>query len=524
MGQDAVGPGSNIQPQNVDDLLRAGIAAAKSGQREHAHDLLMHVVEQDEENISAWLWLSTVVDSLDDREVCLENVLTLDPDNDVARNGLEVLHRQRVDRTLREGIAAAKSGQREQARELLMRAVEQDERNVSAWLWLGSVVGDLDEREACLENALSLDPDNDAARRGLALVQKQKQKHTQPPLPAPVPESPVAARARTAATPVAAVLGEDFASRQLPPEPEPPPSAVRDEFDDEYLCPYCAVLTEPQDRKCKACGGDLWIRFRRQEERSTSLWTVLPFQFFVTFLLGQIPLLVLIYVGLRATNTLAMLDISDPLALLDAYLNSEFSTPLEIINAAFAVMSPFFFLLSFLPCLFSLVVFIGLYLRWKPAYYLLLAEAVGGLIAAAAAMLLAQNIVCGAGGAALGLLMLLLAFRTEDDFQWDKKRVVLRTDPGLSSGTDFILRGSLYAKRKMWAMSAIHLRRAVAFLPSDPDCHIGLATVYLRLKWYDRAAKTLEKVRQISPDDPQVEKLQALLGDLRSADQAESSV
>ena len=80
---------SFLQPQDVGSWLRAGIAAAKAGQRERARTLLMRVVEQDEENVSAWLWLSGVVDSLDDREVCLENVLTLDPDNDAATNQTE---------------------------------------------------------------------------------------------------------------------------------------------------------------------------------------------------------------------------------------------------------------------------------------------------------------------------------------------------------------------------------------------------------------------------------------------------
>ncbi len=79
----------------VDDLLREGIAAAKSGQRERAYELLMQVVEQDEENVLAWLWLSGVVDSLDDRETCLENALALDPTCEPARKGLAWIRKQR---------------------------------------------------------------------------------------------------------------------------------------------------------------------------------------------------------------------------------------------------------------------------------------------------------------------------------------------------------------------------------------------------------------------------------------------
>jgi tetratricopeptide (TPR) repeat protein len=70
-------------------------------------------------------------------------------------------------RLLAEGIAAFHAGQREQARALFMRLVELDERDELAWLWLGEVVGDPEEREICLENALTINPENAAARRSL---------------------------------------------------------------------------------------------------------------------------------------------------------------------------------------------------------------------------------------------------------------------------------------------------------------------------------------------------------------------
>ena len=75
------------------ELLQQGTALAKAGQREEARSILMQVVEQDERNESAWLWLSGVVDSDDDKAVALENVLTLNPDNEWARRGLQMLGR-----------------------------------------------------------------------------------------------------------------------------------------------------------------------------------------------------------------------------------------------------------------------------------------------------------------------------------------------------------------------------------------------------------------------------------------------
>ncbi|HSD82777.1 MAG TPA: tetratricopeptide repeat protein [Anaerolineae bacterium] len=68
--------------------LTNGIAAAKAGKRAEARELLLRVVDADENNVQAWLWLSSVVTTLEDREVCLQNVLALDPVNEAAQRGL----------------------------------------------------------------------------------------------------------------------------------------------------------------------------------------------------------------------------------------------------------------------------------------------------------------------------------------------------------------------------------------------------------------------------------------------------
>ncbi len=79
---------------DVSSWLQEGIAAAKAGEQARARGLLQQVVEADENNLQAWLWLSGVVTTLEDREVCLENVLTLDPANEKARQGLAWVREQ----------------------------------------------------------------------------------------------------------------------------------------------------------------------------------------------------------------------------------------------------------------------------------------------------------------------------------------------------------------------------------------------------------------------------------------------
>ena len=52
----------------------------------------MRVVELDDHNELAWLWLSGIVEAFEDRRSCLENVLEINPDNATAQAGLRWLN------------------------------------------------------------------------------------------------------------------------------------------------------------------------------------------------------------------------------------------------------------------------------------------------------------------------------------------------------------------------------------------------------------------------------------------------
>src|SRR5215207_6024198 len=79
---------------NVDAMVLGGQNAFKAGNKEEARALLMKAAELDPYNEQAWLWLSAVVDGVDDQRTCLENVLAINPQNERARNGLQVLIQQ----------------------------------------------------------------------------------------------------------------------------------------------------------------------------------------------------------------------------------------------------------------------------------------------------------------------------------------------------------------------------------------------------------------------------------------------
>ena len=70
----------------------------------------------------------------------------------------------------REALEAIEKNQRGRARDLLTRLLRVDKENADYWLWLSSVVESDKERLFCLKSVLRLDPDNEAAQRGLRLI------------------------------------------------------------------------------------------------------------------------------------------------------------------------------------------------------------------------------------------------------------------------------------------------------------------------------------------------------------------
>jgi Tfp pilus assembly protein PilF len=84
-----------MDEQTLAQMLYDGAVAVQQGDLERARDLLLQVVEADENNAEAWLWLSGAVEDIDDQQTALENVLALDPENEAAQSGLNWIDRRR---------------------------------------------------------------------------------------------------------------------------------------------------------------------------------------------------------------------------------------------------------------------------------------------------------------------------------------------------------------------------------------------------------------------------------------------
>lgn len=74
------------------DTLQAGITAAREGRNAaEARALLQQALQAEPRSEQGWLWMSAVVETDDERRICLERVLTINPNNQTAQAGLEKL-------------------------------------------------------------------------------------------------------------------------------------------------------------------------------------------------------------------------------------------------------------------------------------------------------------------------------------------------------------------------------------------------------------------------------------------------
>jgi len=165
------------------NLLHQAIEAARAGRKVEARDLLLQVVESDPRNEMAWMWLSGLVDSLEDRIIACENVLTINPANEKVRGYLAELQRRKnaslAKRNIDEAVdllnrarESAERGEKDAALRLAQEALEKNNQYEDAWLLIAKVSPDLNQQLTALEKALSINPSNAGAVSALKEVRR----------------------------------------------------------------------------------------------------------------------------------------------------------------------------------------------------------------------------------------------------------------------------------------------------------------------------------------------------------------
>lgn len=146
--------------------------AAAAGDREKAVNVLNVLIEDEAIGVreQAWLLKATLAESDDEKLDSLQHVLDINAGNQDAQKAVGSILRNRSQVAFDEAKAAAAAGNRKKALEILHEFVKNVPESVDAWLLKSHLSSSLDEKVEALERALSIDPENAAARSGLAFL------------------------------------------------------------------------------------------------------------------------------------------------------------------------------------------------------------------------------------------------------------------------------------------------------------------------------------------------------------------
>ncbi len=128
-----------------------------------------------------------------------------------------------VDQLFKEAITAIRAGDKATGREKLLKVIELNEFHEHAWMWLGATVDSDEERIICLENVLTINPQNEKAQQVLAKLRSKQQAPAAPTIP-----------------PAPGLSAEPPFREQEPPPVEAPKASADDSW-------RTSLYTEPAD-------------------------------------------------------------------------------------------------------------------------------------------------------------------------------------------------------------------------------------------------------------------------------------
>lgn len=91
---------------DTESILQLGIEAARAGDKAEARELFRLVTREKPDNAQGWLWLAGVAEDREEKRTALENVMQLDPKNDLARKGLAAMGAATAGAVSTQGAAA----------------------------------------------------------------------------------------------------------------------------------------------------------------------------------------------------------------------------------------------------------------------------------------------------------------------------------------------------------------------------------------------------------------------------------
>lgn len=168
--QDSDTAGLQTDATKSKEALDEGIRAAQGGDRTQARSALLRSTELDAGNENAWLWLASISEYPEELMAFLENVLDINPANERALQWIGATRSLLAKTFVQRGIDAAEANKPMYAEDCFQKALEHDERNATAWLWLASLSESNGQRIEFLDRVLEIEPDNAAAANALQTI------------------------------------------------------------------------------------------------------------------------------------------------------------------------------------------------------------------------------------------------------------------------------------------------------------------------------------------------------------------
>lgn len=409
-----------------------------------------------------------------------------------------------IEGTLREGIEAAKSGNKIQARELFLAVVAADQRNELAWLWLSSVVETIPDKQVCLENVLAINPDNEAAKRGLERLISEKPNGdvATETITNDGTEEYIVRRTYKPLTPASAILyprqetiewGWEEPALQM--QEAGPSFRHESQFDDVWeregeLCAYCAAEVSQDDNRCRNCRQKLIGSHYRYNKPSADLVITMVMIIGVAQISFVLVLLNLIVVRSVTALVWHTLVFGGMIVIAIGMNYRRFWAYIASIIALFMMVVVHIFNYLARPEVIGI-----LDEQTTREFFLALAENPLSFIAEPLLEFLAPVQLI----AAL-LAIFFVLFRVGPEFERVFVRHTAGVDKGLSDASSFYARGKAYADHGMWANTVLHYQRATALDPQRSFYQRELGEAYARLGFYERGLDVLESARRIEAD------------------------
>jgi hypothetical protein len=390
---------------------------------------------------------------------------------------------------LQEAITAVKSGQKADARKILLQILAGNDRNEEAWLWLSGAVTEDEERQICLENVLALNPENDVARRGLAQLLD-----SDATLSVEGSQGQVVRREYPPLTTAAAIL---YPERQVKEWVWRDPTRSFDQntfefsheqkFDDVWsgdmeICGFCAARLDFMDRRCPQCKRGLIGRYFRYPEASTHLVTF----WVLLFGLSQSYLLFMLYDILAERN----------------YIKAIWHALMWGFTSGLGVAVYWRKHWAFLTTLFLLIVIIvtGLGQYFFPPEFVarggfaipLFGELLRPFSSGVRNGLLAFNVLTA------GLALVYALFKVGPDFDRVEVRQVAALSKRLKTGSDYHLAARRLRDAGLWAAAVLHWQRAVGQEPHQLTYYQHLGEAYAHLHFFERARDLFQSALKLS--------------------------